>query len=83
MTRHTDGDAALSGLATLVARGFGSTAEATRALLETIATQLGLRTSFLTEITPASGSNRVLAAYNAPGGSGVSAGRDLPLGDTF
>ena len=83
MSGPFEGDAALHGLATLAARSFGSTAEATQALLETIAAQLGLRTSFLTEIAPATGRNRVLAAYNAPGGSGVRAGSDLPLGDTF
>ncbi len=83
MNNPSEGDAALHGLAALAARSFGSTAEATQALLETISTQLGLRTAFLTEIPPATGRNHVLVAYNAPGGSGVRAGVELPLSDTF
>lgn len=79
----SEGDSALDTLAALAARSFGSTAEATQTLLETIARQLGLRTAFLTEITPETGRNRILAAYDAPGGSGVLAGADLPLDDTF
>ena len=53
-----------------VARGFPSTAEATQAVLATISAQLGLRTTFLTRITPHDGRNRILAAHNEPGGSG-------------
>ena len=73
----------LGGLAALAARGFGSTAEATQALLETIVAQLGLRTSFLTRITAGEGRNVVVAAHNQPGGCDISVGADLPLADTF
>ncbi len=77
MSNLSEDDVALRGLAALAARSFGSTAAATQALLETIATQLGLRTAFLTKITPTTGCNHVLAAYNVPGGSGVRAGVEL------
>ncbi len=70
-------------LAALAARSFASTAEATQAVLAAITAQLGLRTSFLTRTTPADGRNRVLAAHNEPGGSGIVAGADLSLDDTF
>ncbi len=43
--------------------------------------QLGMRTSFLTQI--AGGKNRVVAAHNEPGGSGVVAGTILPLAHTY
>lgn len=83
MSETSDGDTALHELAALAAHSFGSTAESIQALLKTIASQLGLRTSFLTEITPATGRNHILAAYDAPGGSGILAGTDLHLGDTY
>ena len=73
----------LGGLAALAARGFGSTAEATQALLATIVAQLGLRTSFLTQITAGEGRNRVVAAHNGPGGCAIAPGAGLPLDDTF
>ena len=75
--------AGLGGLAALAARGFGSTAEATQALLGTIVAQLGLRTSFLTRISVEEGRNVVVAAHNGPGGCDIPVGADLPLEDTF
>lgn len=73
----------LRSLSTLTARSFNSTAEATQAVLETIVEQLGLRSSLLTRFAPAEGRNRVLAAYNQPGGCDIPAGAELPLDDTF
>ena len=73
----------LDPLSSLAARSFNSTAELIQAVLSLIVGQVPLRTSFLTEITPADNRNRVIAAYNRPGGIGISAGADLVLEDTF
>jgi len=82
-TDMPDTASALRPLAALAARSFPSTAEATQAVLATISAQLGLRTTFLTRITAQDGRNRILAAHNEPGGSGILAGADLPLDETF
>ena len=73
----------LRGVSSLAARSFQSTAEATQVLLDTITEQIGLRTRFLTQITPHEQRNHVLAASNRPGGCDIQAGIVLPLQDTF
>ena len=73
----------LDGLAVLAGRGFASSEEALAAILRLAVEQLGLRSSYLTQITPAEGRAEVLAAYNAPGGCDIRAGAVLPLPDTF
>lgn len=73
----------LARIASLAARGFASTEEATQALLEVVATQMGMRSSLLMEITPSTGSNFVRAAFNLPGGCDIAPESDLPLEDTF
>jgi hypothetical protein len=73
----------LDGLSTLSIRSFHSTEEAFQAVLELITSYLGLRTSFLTEITYEQDLNHIIAVYNEPGGCNVPAGADLPLSQTF
>jgi hypothetical protein len=73
----------LGSLSALAARSFASTSELVDAILSLISDQLGLRTSFLTNITVTENRNRVVAAYNRPGGCGIVADSDLPLEDTF
>lgn len=70
-------------LSALAATSFPSTAALIDAILALITEQLGLRTSFLTQITPAANCNHVLAVYNQPHGCDLVAGIDLPLEDTF
>ena len=73
----------LTSLSTISAKSFASTAALTDAILTLITEQLGLRTSFLTHITPDEQRNHVVAAHNAASGSEVVAGSDLVLQDTF
>lgn len=73
----------LSPLSALAARSYESTNELVDAVLSLVSDQLGLRTSFLTNITVTENRNRVVAAYNRPGGCGIMADSDLPLADTF
>ncbi|MDP9379544.1 MAG: hypothetical protein M3Q29_05220 [Chloroflexota bacterium] len=73
----------LGGLSELAARSFDSTDEATRALLRLVSEQLGMRSTFLTHITPAEDRNEVVASHNAPDGCGIPAGAVLPLSGTF
>jgi hypothetical protein len=74
---------ALDSLSTLAARSFPSTDALIAAVLVLITEQLGLRTSFLTHITPSENRNHVIAAYNQPDGCDLERGIDLPLEDTF
>ena len=73
----------LGQLSALAARTFSSTDELMEAILTLIVDQLGMRTSFLTHIVREQAENRILAAYNEPGGCDVQAGIELPLEDTF
>ena len=71
----------LGSLAARTGRSFASGDEATAAILRTVAEQLGMRTSLLTRIEGEE--NRVLAAHNAPDGSGIRPGMVLPLAHTY
>jgi|GEM_PF-6839337 len=73
----------LDSLSALSARSFPTTDALVDAVLALITTQLGLRTSFLTRITPTENRNHVLAVHNRPGGCDLASGIDLPLEDTF
>ena len=73
----------LGGLSELAGTSFGSSREATNAVLRLLADQLGMRSGFLTRITPQDNRNEVLAAYNAPGGCDIPAGALLPLSQTY
>ena len=73
----------LDGLSVLAGRSFPSTAELLGAVLKLVVEQLGLRTSYVTEIACQDGQSVVLAAYNAPGGCDVREGAVLVLTDTF
>lgn len=74
---------ALDSISILAARSFPSTDALIEAMLVLITDQLGLRTSFLTRITPRENRNHVIAAYSQPDGCGLESGIDLPLEDTF
>ncbi len=77
-----DGDI-FDGLAGLAAAQFRSSEEAIAAVLALITNELGMRTSFLTRITPEEGRSEILAARNLPGGCDVAAGTTLELRTTF
>jgi hypothetical protein len=73
----------LDSLSALSATSFPSTNALIDAILRLITEQIGLRTSFLTHITPGENRNHVVAAYNQPDGCDLAADTDLPLEDTF
>lgn len=73
----------LDSLSALSAKSFPSTDALIEAILTLITEQLGLRTSFLTRITPGENRNHVVAAYNQPDGCEMVANIDLALEDTF
>ncbi len=52
-------------------------------MLRLVAEQLGMRSAFLTHITPDEDRNEVIAAYNAPGGCEIPTGAVFPLSGTF
>lgn len=83
MMEPTDESAYLGGLSELAGRSFGSSKEATEALLWLIVEQTGMRSAFLTRITPEENRNEILASYNAPDGCGIPAGAMLPLSGTY
>lgn len=73
----------LGGLSELAGRSFDSADEAREALLRLLSEQLGMRSAFLTHITPEDDRNEVVASHNAPGGCGIPVGAVLPLSGTF
>ena len=83
MAEHVSLPAYLSGLSEFAGRSFGSVEEARQALLQLLSEQLGMRSAFLTHITPEENRNEVVASYNAPDGCEISAGAVLPLSGTF
>ena len=78
---YPDVSGPLGSLAALAGTSFASDDEATAAILREVARQLGMRTSFLTRIER--GENRVVAAHDEPGGSGITAGTTWPLAHTY
>ncbi len=80
---HPDSPAYLGGLSELAGRSFGSAEEAREALLRLISEQLGMRSAFLTRITPRENRNEIVASHDAPGGCGIPVGAVLPLSGTF
>ena len=80
---HTAASTYLGGLSELAGRSFDSTDEAIRALLRLVSEQLGMRSTFLTHITPAEDRNEVVASHNAPDGCDIPTGVVLPLSGTF
>ncbi len=80
---HESLPAYLGRLSELAGRSFDSVEESTQALLKVISEQLGMRSAFLTHITPESNRNEVVASHNAPDGCGIPAGAVLPLSGTF
>lgn len=73
----------LGSLSALSAKSFPSTDAFVEAILALVSDQLGLRTSFLTHITPEENRNYIVAVHNDPDGCGLVAGSELPLEDTF
>lgn len=78
-----EADSTLDRLAALAGQSFASNQAARQATLRLIADQLGMRTSYLSRITPTAGCSEILAAYNTPGGCEVAAATSLTLPDTF
>ncbi len=76
-------DTYLHSLSALSGRRFDSTESLIAAILPIITAQLGLRTSFITRISPEQHQNHILAAHNEPEGCDLAAGSDLVLEDTF
>ncbi len=73
----------LGGLSELAGRSFDSVEEAREALLQLLSEQLGMRSAFLTRITPEENRNKIVASHNAPDGCGIPVGAVLPLSGTF
>jgi len=71
----------LGQLSALAARTYDSTDALMESVLALVAGQLGMRTSFLTQLEH----NQlcILATHNEPGGCDLRAGADFPLEDTF
>lgn len=82
MTTETSQEV-LSTLSAFSAQSYSSTEALVTALLQLISEQLGMRTSFLTEITTANNQNHILSSHNLEGGCDLQAGVDLPLNETF
>ena len=80
---HTVSPAYLGGLSELAGRSFNSVEEEREALLQLLTEQLGMRSAFLTRITPEENRNEVVASHNAPDGCGIPVGAVLPLSGTF
>ena len=83
MTEHIGKPAYLGGLSEFAGRSFGSVEEARQGLLQLLSEQLGMRSAFLTHITPEENRNEVVASHNAPDGCGIPTGAVLPLSGTF
>lgn len=64
---------ALGPLSAFTAQSYASTEALFAALLELLSEQLGMGTTFLTEITSASNQNHILASYNLEGGCNLEA----------
>lgn len=73
----------LAPLSAFAAQSFDSSEALFQAVLNLLTEQLGMRTSFLTEILPADNHNHIRAAHNLVGGCGLEAGITLPLNETF
>lgn len=80
---HNLNNGYLRELSTLPAASFASLEGSTQAILELIAEQLGLRSSYITHVVPEEDLNEVVAAYNKPGGCNVSAGGRGSLEKTY
>jgi hypothetical protein len=72
-----------AGLPAFAARTFPSTAAFVDAMLQFIAAQVGVGSSFLTEINVAQNRNTIFAVYNLPDGCAIPLGAELPLDHTF
>ena len=83
VAEHVGSPAYLGGLSELAGRSFDSAEEAMQALLRLLSEQLGMRSAFLTRITPEENRNEVVASHNAPHGCGIPVGAVLPLSGTF
>ena len=83
VVEHVGSPAYLGGLSELAGRSFDSAEEAREALLRLISGQLGMRSAFLTHITPEENHNEVVASHNAPDGCGIPVAAVLPLSGTF
>jgi hypothetical protein len=73
----------LGPLSALSAISFPSTDALIQAILALITDQVGLRTSFLTQISPSENRNHIIAVHQQPNGCELVADIDLPLEDTF
>lgn len=81
--QYGDTDHGLDQLARLAGRNFATAQELMGTILQLIAVQLGMRSSFITRILPADQRLTILAVHNAPGGCDVPAEAILALTDTF
>lgn len=70
-------------LAELAGQRFGSSQDATAAVLRTISDILNMRTSWVSDIDFSSNELLIASAHNEPGGCDVEPGGTAPLFDTF
>lgn len=73
----------LGGLSSLAGHSYRTSADATDAILQLVAGQLGMRTAYLTRIDRARGELLMVSSFNEAGGSGIVAGSSFVLEDTF
>ena len=73
----------VGGLATLAAQAFASSADATEAILQLVARQVDMRSSFLSHIDMDTELNEIIAAFNAPGGCDITSGDVYSLPQSF
>ncbi len=73
----------LSSLSDLAGRSFGSSQEMTEAVLQLVADELGIRSSFLPRIDRGRQRLQVLAAHNTPSGCDIITGDAFELRQTF
>ncbi len=73
----------LARLSQLAGQQFESVDDATEAILETITSVLGMRTSWVSRVNNEACELEIVAAYNEEGGSNVQPGGSAPLERTF
>ena len=76
-------DGILEELSLAATQSYRSSKEAMYATVRLIGDHLGLRTGVVTQIDRNAGQLHVVAAHNAPGGSGVKPVDSIPLSDTI
>lgn len=73
----------LDSLSALSARSFATLSEVVESVLRLIVDEIGLRSSYMTQLDPSTQHATITAAVNQPGGSNIEPGANFPLGHLF